>query len=503
MVMIADKKKISKAIKKRWPEAVFLCYILVGFILVLNHESWRDEAQAWQIAKQLSLPDMFRQLKYEGHPCLWYLLLFPFAKLGFPFSWMGLISLFLMGAAAWLILKKAPFSAPVKILVVFSSFFVYYFPVVSRSYALIPPLLAWLAVLYPRRGEKPVWYGTALALLTQTHIMMIGLSFLLSFFWLLEVLFGWQRHMQRGDRLKKDAVGLGISLASALFLIWELAGSVERNIVVEIQVPSSLRSNLHRINTAAHWAVNEFLGRWISDSAWKILFFLLVGAVLFLFWCKWKEALIFAGTAASQFLMFTYIYLASTQKIMVLAHEVVFVLWIILEQKERKKVQRYCLQAGLAVLCLISVLAHWKTVTGDLKEPYSCSRGMADYIRSHVPAEIPVIASEDLTAMGAGAYLRERVIWNPITEEAVTFSTWDEKRTQTISYEEMLQRVRVEYPGAEEMYLISGTVYNNIYDIADYIPQMTECLRIDACITDEEAVLYHCSLTSGVSAETP
>ena len=90
-----------------WPVLALLAYVGINLFLLSRHENWRDEAQAWQIAKNLGLGGLFAQLRYEGHPCLWYLILMPFAKLGMPFSCMGLISLAFMSVAAWLVLKKS------------------------------------------------------------------------------------------------------------------------------------------------------------------------------------------------------------------------------------------------------------------------------------------------------------------------------------------------------------------------------------------------------------
>ena len=133
------------------PLVCLLLYIGLNLFLLMRHENWRDEAQAWQIAKNLGIKELFQQLRFEGHPCLWYLLLMPFAKLGVPFSCMGFISLALMAASVWIFLKKAPFAWPVKIILAFGSFFVYYYPVIARSYSMIPLVLFWLAMLYPER----------------------------------------------------------------------------------------------------------------------------------------------------------------------------------------------------------------------------------------------------------------------------------------------------------------------------------------------------------------
>ncbi|MCI8376002.1 MAG: hypothetical protein HFI29_11295 [Lachnospiraceae bacterium] len=488
--MTANKKKALELAKRLWPYFFLALYLLVNGALIVNHENWRDEAQAWQIAKHLSLPGLFQQLKYEGHPCLWFLILLPFAKLGLPFAWMGFLSLLLMAAGAWLLLRKAPFCIPLKALLLFGSFFVYYYPVISRSYCLIPPLLAWLALLYPKRREQPLWYGTALALLTQTHIFMIGLSFLLSFFWLLELLWEWKKGRREKRNVLENGAGMGISLASALFLIWELAGSVGSNVGVDVHISSSLHSNLHRINVGTHWAINELLGMGLSDSAWKLWRLVIVLGMAALLFYAWKEALIYIGTVGIQFLMFTYVNLASPQKAMLLAHELIFILWIILENKKERRIEKWCWQTALALLALVCIQGHGSRILGDLSQAYSSSKGMADYIRTNISADTPVITTGDVYAEGAAAYLSEREIWYPVTESAVTFLVWDEKRSESISYEELLVRVKRQYPDAEEMYLLHGEG-GNVQDVENYRSQMQEILRIDATAPNESTVLYY------------
>lgn len=106
---------MEKTKKRFWPILLLAIYLAVNMALILHHENWRDEAQAWQIAGLLDLKGLFAQLKYEGHPCLWYLILMPFAKLHAPFGIMNDISLVLMAVAAyapertlWYPLTEAP-----------------------------------------------------------------------------------------------------------------------------------------------------------------------------------------------------------------------------------------------------------------------------------------------------------------------------------------------------------------------------------------------------------
>ena len=65
---------------------VLVLYAVLLFMIMGRHEPFRDEAQQWLLARDLSVPALIRQMSYEGHPCLWYLILMPFAKAGLPFG---------------------------------------------------------------------------------------------------------------------------------------------------------------------------------------------------------------------------------------------------------------------------------------------------------------------------------------------------------------------------------------------------------------------------------
>ena len=477
---------------KSWPFMILFLYTALNLVLLFHHENWRDEAQAWQIVKYLSVPEIFAQLKYEGHPFLWYLVLLPFAKLGMPFAGMGLISLACMVAAVWVILKKAPFSLPVKIVLIFGSSFVYFYPVISRSYCLIPPLLAWLAVLYPDRQDKPILYGGVLALLTQTHIYMLGITFLLSAFWLLEILEGWIRKRLEAKTVCQNGAGLGISLFSGLFLIWELAGSVGSNTLVDIHLSSSLNSNLHRLHVATQWTLDYVLGLHIKEAYWKYILLLLGIALILFVVYSWKEALIFGGVTLIQILMFTYVYLPSHQKAMILMHELIFILWIAMVRRQEKRWQKRIWEMALVCLSLLSIYGYRDEMLQDIREPYSSSKEMAAYIQEYIAPETPVVSTKDTWSIAAAAYLDEREIWDPILEENVRFSTWNNRRSQSITYEEMERRVRGKYPSAEGMYLICGTD-SNIADLVERLPLMEEKYSVAVSGTDENATLYYVS----------
>lgn len=154
---------------------VFLIYSCVTFSLLFFHENWRDEAQAWLIARDCSIPELIAEMKYEGHFLLWYLILMPFAKLGFPYFTINVISWFITCISVWLLFYKAPFRFFEKLLIAFSFPLLYLYPVISRCYCLIPLAVVLMAVFYKDRLGKPLRFLSSVVLLFNSHIIMAGM----------------------------------------------------------------------------------------------------------------------------------------------------------------------------------------------------------------------------------------------------------------------------------------------------------------------------------------
>ena len=512
-----EKTEWRKLWRRLWPVLVLLIYIALNFFLVSRHENWRDEAQAWQIARLTDWKGLFAQLKYEGHPVLWYLVLMPFAKGGFPFEWMGLISLALMSVAAWLLIRKAPFAVPVKLLLLFSPFFVYYYPVVSRSYSLVPPILAALAVVYPKRKEKPILYGVLIALLSQTHIYMVAVSFMLSFAWLCETAAdAFKGRRENAAVIKRNICGLGISLASALFLIWELIGSTGANTGIDISPAATVSSNLHRISVGAEWAVNFALGIWMSDEFWAFLKIVLIVCALVLIVFSFEEGLIFTIAAFLQVLMFTYVYLPSEQKAILVVHELIFTVWVVLEKRRREELarplpalralpgdregvrdiyvflQRTAWQAALVIMAAVAYYGHNSFIREDVDQAYSASKDIAEYIDENVPEDAVIAAAGYYTAYPIAAYLPEREIYYPPLEDILTYAVWNDERNTYITVDEMLERIGERYPDCTGFYLIScGS--DNVSDVSG-LEGATLLLEVDAMLSEESASLYYVEL---------
>lgn len=139
----------------------FAAYVWVLLWCMRWYDPWRDVSQAWCIVRDLSIPEIFAQLRYEGHPFLWYALLWPLARLGLPFESILVLSTALMAGAAAVLVRFAPLPWYAKAACLFSVPFIYYLPTVARSYALAGLLLVLCAALYGTRAHKAaaLWRG--------------------------------------------------------------------------------------------------------------------------------------------------------------------------------------------------------------------------------------------------------------------------------------------------------------------------------------------------------
>ena len=154
--------------------------LLLGVLVVASavaalglraHAMWFDELQAWNIARAShSLGDLYTNLRYEGHPILWYLPLYALTRFtGNPHS-MQVVQWCVATGTFALVLFRAPFSIPIRIAVIAGYCFAFEYGVISRSYGLSALLVIAALVFLGRRDPSWVWGGTMLALLAWTSL---------------------------------------------------------------------------------------------------------------------------------------------------------------------------------------------------------------------------------------------------------------------------------------------------------------------------------------------
>lgn len=159
-----------------WAAAV-AAVLLLQTVLTVTHRPWLDEYQALQIAMQSpDLTGLAANLRYEGHPPLWYLML-RLAGAVVPTAWvLPLVALPLALTIQLTILLRAPFTRLERLMIATSEFVLFEYGVLSRSLTLGVALLLLAFAFRDRR-----WGWLPLALLPMADFLYGALSIILIF----------------------------------------------------------------------------------------------------------------------------------------------------------------------------------------------------------------------------------------------------------------------------------------------------------------------------------
>lgn len=388
--------------------AVTIAYFVINLFLIFRHEAWRDESQAWTMARNLSLPELFRTLPSEGHPCLWFVFIMPFAKLGLSFYGFSLISLGVMTIAAYLLLKYGPFSVAVKIAVLFSSIFLYYNPVVSRIYSLIALIVILLALLYKDRTNKPILYGILVNLLFQSHVVVFGLAIGLTIDLFIEYL--------NNKRNRRLLLSLGIILFSFICT------------VLEIMPRSTSPSG---IDTSATGILSKLKLTYISDklsnfayTTWGIpegiltvlSYILLIVPIVLIFVFitknrKWRENYQIIITAVCGvgvfFGILILIYTSHTQMSSILTMILLFVLWQLYTSNSENNIKFTCI-ALLLLISGLSFIVPQSMMRQDIAGLFSDSKNMAETIENTISENGVLIVENNVNDSPVYSYVVSR-----------------------------------------------------------------------------------------------
>jgi hypothetical protein len=165
--------------------AVLAVYSALVFWTVAHHIPWADEAQAWLLARDASLREIFAtDLHYEGSPGLWHFFLWILCRMHLSFTTMHWISAIVPVAGIFVFLRFSPFPAILRITLPFSFYLLYQYAVIARSYVAVPLLVFVTASFFARPSRKLLSPAVALGLLanlcTQGFCISLGFAAMLA-----------------------------------------------------------------------------------------------------------------------------------------------------------------------------------------------------------------------------------------------------------------------------------------------------------------------------------
>ena len=164
---------------KHYALGLTFLFLAVGAFTASHHEMWRDEIQAWLLARDsTSVFNLFANLKYEGHPGLWHLCLMPLSRITHSPVIMQMFHLLITGVTVYLFVRYSPFNWFQKLLFCFGYFVLYEYAILARNYALGLLLITVFCVLFRERYKRFIWVGCVLFLLAHTsvHALIIAIA---------------------------------------------------------------------------------------------------------------------------------------------------------------------------------------------------------------------------------------------------------------------------------------------------------------------------------------
>lgn len=433
---------------------IILLYAVITFIILLFHEPWRDEAQSWLIARDLNVIDIIKQMQYEGHPYLWYLILVPFAKLGAPYFTVKIISWLFVNITAWLILKKSPFDTLTKIIILMTAPFLYLYPAISRSYCIIPLAITLICMYYNKRHEHPVKYVISVLLLAYTHVIMYGMvGMLLLLFFIEEIIVNRKTNTAKQKKViwLSLLISILILLSITIPIILSTMNNTEVRLTSQFKDIKGIDDIISRLPNVSKNIIYNFTG--LNDNI-GIYIVCIPLLILLIYEIEYypKNALIFIPTILFQFFIYSFIYFCSPQRAGTLILLLMFLLWIQTEEPKQKKVN-LIIEFICMILFVFSIIFGIIIVNIEIKYNYSSAKETAEYINEKIDNGIFICA--DMPCSSAVIpYVNKNIFWSPSLQNYFSYTTWNEQCNTDYTIDDLKELIKKNFNKNQKLYLL-------------------------------------------------
>ncbi len=457
---------------------ILLVYAVLLIIGLLNHEFWRDELQAWTIARDLSIVDIFKQMRWEGHSCLWHLIIAIPAKLDFSPTGMGFVSIIFMLATAILILYKSPFDLAVKLILLFSSPFLYFYSIESRVYSIIPFLISLLAIFYPKRLDRPLIFGLILALLVNTHIIMSCFVGIVTLFYIKDII------VSKKYKDLRYFCSLGFILIGIIILGLQVWQSLSVNsIVADLETSKMLYSTnplvdfFYQLLHGLSDELESYTGlENISNVYLYIIFGIFIIGMIIGLIKSFKTTMFCIIPFLFIFLIHVFIWFSLPQRAVMIIILLMFAVWVhFYDIKSNKSFIIW--QFVLSLFCALSIPYGVYSYLYDINNPVSGAEATAEYIETNLDDAI-FICPIDYVATSITGYIDEDIFYSNIRKDYFTFVNWDEYWRKEVSFNEFYESIYdFIFESDQDVYMIYSKDFMWNYD--EYIETLENLMFIE------------------------
>ena len=448
---------------KHYALGLTFIFFAVGAFTASHHEMWRDEIQAWLLARDsTSVFNLFANLKYEGHPGLWHLCLMPLSRITHSPVIMQMCHLLITAGTVYLFVRYAPFNWLQKLLFCFGYFVLYEYAIVARNYALGMLLITVFCVLFRERYKRFIWVGCVLFLLAHTSVHALIITMAIGFALCCEYVFGSRFSQSLNQEIEALADKRPIWIGFALIGIGVLTSVLQLNppsdtgfaVAWNFNFQTNRVNDIVKLISRAYLPVTRpVLGFWGSNLLITHPFFLLIQIPLCYFLMLFSLLLFHKRPTAlliyliSTFGLLTFFYVKYHGSIR--HHGFLFLTFLMCcwiyrdspainfgkteQQDTNSVVDRTLNVAGTVVLTLLLICHAIGGITAvKMEHRYIFSYGKltAEYIKSQGMQDIPMVGESDFATSTVVGYLEKpQQIYYPRGSRLGSFVRWDKART--------------------------------------------------------------------------
>lgn len=410
----------------------FILYIFIAGITIANHEMWGDEIHSWNIVKgSTSYTELIQNIRYEGHPPVWYTILWPVSRFTHDTGYIQAVHLVIASLTVFLVLFFSNIPIALRVLIPFGYFFLYEYAVISRNYAGGILLAMSLCVIIHRHFRyKQLLYYVLLFLMTNTHLLAMLLAASIHLYFLL---MKYEQKQKFSAIVCHAVIGILVALPSCYFMFPPSDSQMNtqfwvdkwdyHNLTAFIQAP--IRSF---VPMPAWWSTNfwhtQFLTE-LKDTHVLLKALYILTALLFV-WLAYtilktnrKSLILFLANFSLSFIVAVLVFpMTSARYAGFLYIGFIVAFWLCCNESVIDKSKKRL----MALLLLVQMCGGIFASLTDIQKPFSYAYAVKE-LAGKVPAGEKVVT--DYWAMNVVSAFADKPMYCVDMEKEASFLLWD------------------------------------------------------------------------------
>ncbi|MBE9050389.1 hypothetical protein IQ243_08190 [Nostocales cyanobacterium LEGE 11386] len=437
----------SSSLNVAW--LIIITFSILGLTGILNHSMWRDELNPWLIVRDSqSFRDLIANIRYEGHPVLWYFSLAVLRKIADNPIVMQIFHLAIAITSVAIFCFYSPFNNQQKLLFSFGFYPFYEYLLISRNYAFSMLFIFGFCTAFASRKRTYAYLAILLGLLANSSVYALFVSFSLSLTLLVEFCFDHEHRKQYFRQSQKYDLFLSVliiifSFILSIYIITPptdsyLHGGLNNGWVIQLDIRNLLRS-IGRL-FGSYLLIIPSSKRWLDLIVCDLIVLFIV-AVTLIKLSKKPFAFFFYITGNCVILAFTYLRFAGAHRHFGHLYLVLIAaLWLgSYYQDSPFLINKFSIKPNLfkfaqkwqhIALMLILYIQLFGGIYGftkDLVIPFSASRETAQYLQKYQLSNEFIVASRDANMAALSGYLN-RKFYYPELQKMGSFTLFNQNR---------------------------------------------------------------------------